>query len=771
MSSKMVLFEVFIMKIGSHFGQRQYWTSVSLWVLSSVLLSASASSDDHVHDLMCGHLSAMKRLYEAGLSPAVLAAKSALQTNDETDVLHYNLSIEVNPTNQTLSGICIYTIRCLQNNVNAFRFGLRENFTITQLTVNGQNATFTREGIVNARVNLGQSFNVGDEFTMTVAYNGVPVSRGFGSIEFRTHNGFPIVSTLSEPFYAYTWWPAKETNLDKATLDFAITVPNTMSVAANGLQQGVDTLTGNRLRYRFKHNYPIAPYLVAFSATNYNRWSRVFNHADGSMPVDFYIYPESDNANNRAAWELCIPMLGVFSQWYGTYPFINEKYGIYQFPFGGGMEHQTMTGQGGFGESLTAHELGHQWWGNMVTCATWSDIWLNEGFATYSEAVWQEKKPGSSGLPALKSAMASRRPSSVDGSVYRYDTSSINSIFSSTFAYNKGSWVVHMLRYVLGDDLFWDTLAEYRRQYLYDSATTDQLKDVIEQMYGADMEWFFDRWVYGRGAPTYQWGIQNTTVNGKNYLLLSVNQTQSASFGDYTMPLEIRYTVGGNRQSKRVWNNARTQHYVIPLSGSASNVTFDEDEWILKTSATSVGYSAGPPKVVETVPAPGAVAPVSAQPTRIVFHTPVNAAAGDFSLTGERTGARAFTYSYDSGANSAILTPNAPLPPDIYTVLARSTVRAVNSNQALDGEIADPQNPNSLPSGNGIAGGDAQIKFRVLASNGDINADGCVNDDDLLAVILAFGETGSNLPADADGSGTVDDLDFLIVLFNFGAGC
>src|SRR5262249_15754047 len=151
-------------------------------------------------------------------------------------------------------------------------------------------------------------------------------------------------------------------------------------------------------------NYKTAPYLWFFSSTNYNQWSRTYTYqlpggGTGTMPVEFSIYPASDTAANRAAWEKVVDMLGVFSQLFGEYPFVGEKYGIYQFPFAGGMEHQTYTGQGTFVEYVTAHELGHQWWGDNVTCRTWNHIWLNEGFATYCEALWEEFKPGSTGQP------------------------------------------------------------------------------------------------------------------------------------------------------------------------------------------------------------------------------------------------------------------------------------------------------------------------------------------------------------------------------------
>jgi len=455
---------------------------------------------------------------------------------------------------------------------------------------------------------------------------------------------------------------------------------------------------------------------------------------------------------------------------------LNDKYGIYQFQFGGGMEHQTMTGQGGFGESLTAHELGHQWWGDMITCATWSDIWLNEGFATYSEALWQEFKPGSSGFPALKAAMQSRRPSNVNGSVYRYNPTDINTIFSNNFSYLKGSWVLHQLRYVVGTETFFDILAEYRRQYEYTSATTDQFIEVAEQVYGQDLNWFFGTrqsqtgWVYGTGALAYQWGWQNTTVNGKNYLLVSLNQTQSTSYGPYSMPVDIRFTTNGQRENRRIWNDARAQHYVIPIGGGASNVTLDEDEWLLKTGVTSASYSPGPPKIVETSPEPGAKREHGLNQIQVTFHAPVQASAGDFTVTGTRTGSQSFNYSYNSANNTAVLSFNSSLPLDTYTVQVRDTIRATNSNQTLDGEINNPAHPASLPSGNGVQGGTAQIRFFVLALDGDVNLDGCVNDQDLLMVLFSFGSSGST-PEDVNGDGMVDDADLLVVLFNFGEGC
>ncbi|MEN3002276.1 MAG: M1 family aminopeptidase [Armatimonadota bacterium] len=682
-----------------------------------------------------------------------------------TDVLHYDLTLEVRPSTEELIGSCLMTVKVKQPTLSAFRFRLRENFTITVLQLDGRPISFTRESTTTVRVNFDRPYMMDEVFQLRVDYQGVPVSRGFGSIEFVTRSSGAIaVWTLSQPWYAYTWWPAKDENTDKAMLTFSIIVPNNMVVAANGVLQGVDPLPGNRLRYRYRHDYPIAVYLVAFAATNYNTWTRTFTYQGYTMPVVFYIYPENDTVSNRAAWEQCLPMLRTFSDLFGLYPFINEKYGICQFGFGGGMEHQTITGQGGFGESLTAHELAHQWWGDMVTCATWHDIWLNEGFATYSEALWLEFKPGSSGFPALKAAMQARRPSSVNGSVYRYNINDINQIFSTNYSYRKGAWVLHQLRWVLGDARFFELLRQYRQRFEYSSATTEDFIGVAEQVYGGSMRWFFDPWVYGVGAPDYRWSWSSTRVNNRDYLLLSIRQVQPSNYGRYTMPIGIRATVGGNSQDIRIWNSALTQYYVLPVSGSVSAVQFDPDEWILKAGVGQEAYQPGPPVIVETEPPMGVLTSPPAQ-FALYFQTEVQATASDFNLSGSTVGAVPFSFSYESANRRVIITPNTPLKPDLYTLRVRDTVRASNSGLALDGETFD-----SLPTGDGVPGGEASLQFRLLAIGGDVDGSGCVDDADLLQVLVAVGSTGV-LPEDTNGDNQVDDADLLTVLFYFGSGC
>ncbi len=698
-----------------------------------------ATDDDGGPIVGCGKGQALVARFLAGLPPSdeqsLAAEREAL---GDTDVLHYNLDIEIVPSTSHIAGTNTMTVRSLINGLTQFTFRLRTQFACSAVINGTTPVTVTTASTTTRVVTLDHACNAGQEFTLTVTYSGTVVSVGFGSINFTTQNGQPLVFTLSEPYYAYTWWPVKDgdaglsgDNSDKATVELAVTAPNTLRTVSNGVLVSTDTLSGSRKRYRWATNYPIAPYLVCFSTTNYNTWTQIYDYGTGTMPVEFNIYPASDTTSHRTSWQICLTALAVYRTIYGLYPFINEKYGIYQFAFSGGMEHQTNTGEGVFDESVTVHELSHQWWGDAVTCKTWNDIWLNEGFADYSEALWYERKPGSTGLQALFSAMALRRPSTVNGSVYCYDTTDANRIFSADFSYYKAGWVLHQLRHVVGDTAFFNTLTTYRTAYEGSAATTDQFAAKAAAAYGQDLSWFFNEWVYGIGAPAYASGWQTANINGQNYLRLRVRQTQSTSYGTYTMPIDVRVNFASGNQTYTIFDNALSQWFVVPIAAPATSIMLDENAWILTTAKTSESYVNGPAKLVQTTPLPGAVVPLASAPSAvtITFSENVSAAASDFVLA-SASGAVPFTLSYSATNFTATLNCGAPLPGGAYTLTVKDTIRTTAASIQLDGEIANPASTASLPSGNGLAGGNGVITF-VVPPRGDLNSDGLVNHSDL----------------------------------------
>ncbi len=688
----------------------------------------------------CGKAQALMARMRAGLpisdgQPGVFTDREA---STDTDLISVNLDIEVDPTTDTITGSNEMVVQSLVAGLTQFTFRLRSQFVVSQVLVDGAPVGLPSAPGANSygrTVTLPHAYNAGQQFTVKIFYSGVAVSRGFGSIEFGTQGGVPIISALSEAYYAATWWPVKDgdvflpgDNGDKCVGQFAVTAPSTLNTVSNGLRGTTEALSGGRTKYRWSTNYPTAPYLWFFSTTNYNVWTQNYSYplsggGTGSMPVEFAIYPASDTPTNRAAWEKCLQMLATYRPIYGEYPFVNEKYGIYEFPFGGGMEHQTYTGQGTFNEGVTAHELGHQWWGDNVTCKTWNHIWLNEGFATYTEALWAERKPGSSGLQALKDNMAPRRPSPNTDSVYVTDANvaNMNRIFSSNYTYNKGAWALHMLRHAVGDTNFFSGLAAYRAAYEGQGATTENFRDSMEGVAGMDLDQFFAQWIYGVGAPAYAFGWQNATINGQNYLKLSVRQTQAAASGangKFSMPIDVSVTRAGGTTLAVANNTARTQQYLIPLPSAATAVTLDPDDWVLIDAKTAEGYQAGSARVVAASPAPGAVVSGLTPPTQVSIWLSegVSQASDSYTVTGPGGPVSFFASTSGSPAVATLSFTGGPLTPGTYTVSVNRFV-TLNGTLGVDGEIVS----NTLPSGDGLDGGAAVWTFTVGTACNDID--------------------------------------------------
>jgi hypothetical protein len=294
------------------------------------------------------------------------------------------------------------------------------------------------------------------------------------------------------------------------------------------------------------------------------------------MEIKFFIFPsdydETLDLNLRTK-----DMIGGFEQKYGPYPFFDEKYGHAEFLWGGAMEHQTCTSMGFFGESVIAHELAHQWWGDMISPETFNHIWLNEGFATYSEAVWYELSQGVDAYHQDMSFNAFYGP----GTIYVPDLSDWGRIFDGNLSYSKASWVLHMLRHVIGDQDFFDALAAYRAQYEYSSATTEQFRDVCEAISGEDLDTFFQQWIYGEYYPKYRFTYTTVPVASGYDVELTLEQTQPWQL--FTMPVDVTIETANGSQTFVVQDSQASQQFVLHVEELPTGVRVDKDNWILKT--------------------------------------------------------------------------------------------------------------------------------------------------------------------------------------------
>lgn len=385
-----------------------------------------------------------------------------LEQQRKFDVQYYNLNISVDPLSQSINGILGITAKSVINDLERILLDLSGNLTVTAVTGTDIDTFFHESDLID--IALTTPLSAGELTSITVEYEGKPRPEGLGSFIFGNRgNGEPLIWTLSQPFFAHTWWPCKDLPEDKAdSVDVVITVPDGLTAVSNGvLRQTVENPDGTKTFF-WHEGYPVPPYLVSLAVSGYDVRKDIFTTAGGdTMPVEFYVTPEKSGAvfGPGSAFPQTLDMLRVFSELFGNYPFLNEKYAQVEFGAGGGMEHQTATSlnvpPAGPNVFLVSHELAHQWWGDFITCRDWHHIWLNEGFATYSEGIYLESLGGK---PALKDFIGSiTAPPGEWGSVFRDNIDDVDDILTGV-VFEKGAWVLHMLRSVVGDALFFEIL-------------------------------------------------------------------------------------------------------------------------------------------------------------------------------------------------------------------------------------------------------------------------------------------------------------------------
>lgn len=520
------------------------------------------------------------------------AGMDKVQDMTAYDVNYHRFDIEVNNISTYVKGSVRTIATVVVPSLSDFTFELHPSLTIDSVIWQNSSLAVQSSGTTHT-VTFPNVISQNQLIDLSIFYHGLPSSTGAAAIG----NGISSASspswgnfitwTLSQPYSAYEWWPCKQDLNDKIdSTDMYVTTNDSLKVGSNGILVESLTLPGSMVRYHWKSRYPIDYYLISLAVGKYVEYNS-YAHPVGtdSVFIQNYIY---DNPATLTFYKDSLDQtpgfLEHFSEIFGTYPFLNEKYGHSMAPFNGGMEHQTMTTQGVFNFEITAHELAHMWFGDQVTCATWKDLWLNEGFATYSPYLsYEHFRPGQERfyMNGLHNVVL-QQPG---GSVYVSDTSDVGRLFSWRLTYCKGAAILHSLRFVLqNDDLYYQALQTYQNVYKYSTASASQFKDVVENISGLNLNQFFQQWYYGEGYPIFQaeWNQIGSTV------YLKIKQTASAAAVTplFITPLEVKVQSTAGDTTVRISLNQTTEIVQFMWNKPANGIALDPNQWILNRDST-----------------------------------------------------------------------------------------------------------------------------------------------------------------------------------------
>ena len=543
---------------------------------------ASVSAQKNLQDATSADIPVIEQKAQAAKFKSLLSGAA-----NTYDLKYHRCEWTIDPSVNYIKGAITSYFKPTGSGFSQMQFDLDNSFTIDSVKYHNTTLSYTQLPTLILQLNFASVLPANVLDSVTVYYQGAPPNTGFGSFIQSTHGspGVPIIWTLSEPFGARDWWPCKQDLNDKIdSVEVIVTTPQVNRAASNGVLLS-ETISGTNKIYHWKTRHPIAAYLVAIAVTNYVAYSDfVPVSPTDSIEVLNYIYPESLTTVQPQTHSI-IDIIKLYDSLTIVYPFADEKYGHAQFGWGGGMEHQTMSFMVGFNFSLLAHECAHQWFGDHVTCGSWEDIWLNEGFATYFQGLTEERYfPGT--WPIWKQSRINSVTSAPGGSARCDDTTSVGRIFDGRLSYDKGSYLLHMLRWKMGDATFFLGLKNYLNTYGGGYAKTPDLKAVLESTSGLNLTNFFNQWYYGQGYPSYQlaWGQTGSTVN------VTINQTQShSSVSFYEMPVPVKF-IGAGQDTTVVFDHIFSgQNFTATINFPVTGIQFDPELWILSANNTVIG--------------------------------------------------------------------------------------------------------------------------------------------------------------------------------------
>ena len=516
------------------------------------------------------------------------------------DVGFYFLDLNVENNSVGLSGNVLIRATVTADVLDTMAFELIDEMPIDSIVLNGVNSAYLRNND-EVFVILPQPVEWNEIFDCRIFYHGSPPTGEFFSgisTEFDSTWQKNVTWTLSEPFNARQWWPTKQVLTDKADSSWVfITTSAENKAGSNGILMNIVSLPDNKVRYEWKSAYPIDYYLISISVADYLDYSIYAFPAEGSgdsVLIQNFIYDTPECLTYyKQSIDGTKDILELFSDIFGEYPFHQEKYVHCLAGLSGGMEHQTMTTLGYLQFDIVAHELAHSWFGDNVTCSKWSDIWINEGFATYSDFLALEMIAGDPWPDVWKNNVHNFVISEPGGSIYvpeeEVTYENVERIFDSRLSYYKGALMLHMIRFeIQNDELFFQVLKNFQIEYADSTASATDFLNMLNQTSGMDLGGFFQQWYYGEGYPIFAitWKQDDS--------ILQVGSVQTTSKPEITplfkmkLPCKLFFSDGSDTT---VILNQQTNNgqFSFLLNKTIDSIQVDPDKWVLKKIESIIG--------------------------------------------------------------------------------------------------------------------------------------------------------------------------------------
>ncbi len=523
----------------------------------------------------CSHIKSQRIIKQTAINPLL----------NNYNIIFTKIDIETENTSDYINGYAYIDGKVTADEMSSFCIELSSNMSVDSVYFNGDIKSFIHssdEIIVDLDVPVQNQ----NSFSATIFYKGYAYDSNnyAGGLHHVSDNGQlnyePLTYSFTQPFGANLWFPCKQVLTDKIdSLYVFVTTNSDVKVSSNGILTATVDLGNDKTRFEWKSKYPIAYYLVVFNVFNYSEYN-FYTYPDGfedSIFIQNFMVDQDHINAMQSEIDKTHGAMNLYCNLFDFYPFKDEKYGHSIWGRGFGMEHQTLTSMPyNIDFRRLSHELSHQWFGNSVTCATWQDIWLNEGFATYFDYLALKLLVSDYTGENRMAYYHSQAMENSYGSVYVPDEDANNAsrIFDYELSYCKAAAVIKMLRFDLQDDeLFWQILRNYLTEFKDSTATTQDFQNIAEETTGEDYEQFFEQWIYGEGYPEYTGSWEQE----EDSLILRINQytTYTAVTPLFKMLMEYKLYYSGGDTSIFLNQTQRNQVFKIQMPYIIEGIEID----------------------------------------------------------------------------------------------------------------------------------------------------------------------------------------------------